>query len=159
MPKHSVGVGVGALVALKNDRSGALMILVGRRKGSHGAGTWALPGGWLDKGEEFAECGSRELREETGMIYPPSAFQVCPFVSNNVDMDGVHSVTVFVATQIVGDDAELARVATQPRVCEPDKCHEWKWVEAAEMESLVPAFPPLVNLIASEWFRSFVEGK
>ena len=41
-------------------------VLVGRRVGSHGAGTLALPGGHLQSGEEWDACGKREVEEETG---------------------------------------------------------------------------------------------
>ncbi len=43
------------------------LVLVGRRKGSHGAGLWALPGGWLEWGEPIDAAGARELAEETGI--------------------------------------------------------------------------------------------
>lgn len=88
-----VCVGVGALVI--DEASGR--VLLGRRKGSHGAGTWALPGGWLEKGEEFAAAAVRELEEETGLTMADlgPTRTVVPFVSNNVMKgDGVHSVTV-----------------------------------------------------------------
>ena len=54
-------VGVGVLVV----RDGHL--LLGQRRGSHGAGTWALPGGHLERGEDAVACGRRELLEETGL--------------------------------------------------------------------------------------------
>ena len=42
-------------------------VLVGTRIGSHGSGTIALPGGHLELGEGMAECGVREVKEETGI--------------------------------------------------------------------------------------------
>ena len=88
-----VCVGVGAIVI--DEATGC--VLLGRRKGSHGAGTWALPGGWLEKGEEFEAAAVRELEEETGLTVEDlgPTRTVAPFVSNNVMKgDGVHSVTV-----------------------------------------------------------------
>jgi 8-oxo-dGTP diphosphatase len=60
MKRPRVGVGV----FVKKDGK----ILVGKRKGSHGGGTWALPGGHLEPGESFETCCKREVLEETGLI-------------------------------------------------------------------------------------------
>jgi 8-oxo-dGTP diphosphatase len=54
-------VGIGVAVVKKN------FILLGKRKGSHGSGDWAFPGGHLEFGETPHECAYRELLEETGL--------------------------------------------------------------------------------------------
>jgi 8-oxo-dGTP diphosphatase len=54
-------VGVAVLI-IRDDR-----VLLIKRSGSHGAGTWATPGGHLDFGEMPEQCGVREAREETGL--------------------------------------------------------------------------------------------
>ena len=43
-------VGVGVFVFRGNK------LLLGKRKGSHGAGEWSLPGGHLDPGEDLIDC-------------------------------------------------------------------------------------------------------
>jgi len=42
---------------------GSEIALVRRKKDGH----WALPGGFLDQGETFAECALREFKEEAGL--------------------------------------------------------------------------------------------
>ena len=58
---NRVGAGVGILVVYKG------LVLLGRRKGSNGAGMWSAPGGRLEFGEEIEDCARRELFEETGL--------------------------------------------------------------------------------------------
>ncbi len=53
-------VGVGLLIVKGNK------VLLGKRKGSHGEGEHAGPGGHLELGETIEECVFRELAEEAG---------------------------------------------------------------------------------------------
>src|SRR5258707_8500479 len=50
-------VGVGVVVV----RDGK--VLLGLRRGSHGSGAWALPGGHLEWGESVESCARREVTE------------------------------------------------------------------------------------------------
>ncbi|WP_235874976.1 NUDIX domain-containing protein [Saccharopolyspora aridisoli] len=54
-------VGTSAIVV----RDGA--VLLGMRKGAHGAGEWSFPGGEVDPGEAPEDTAARELAEETGL--------------------------------------------------------------------------------------------
>ncbi len=67
-------VGVGVIVV----RTGR--VLLGLRQGSHGEGTWALPGGHLEFGETVPACAARELLEETGLV--ATAFRPAPYTSD-----------------------------------------------------------------------------
>lgn len=54
-------VGIGVIVRKEGK------VLLGKRKNSHGAGSWAFPGGHLEYGESWEECARREVKEETGI--------------------------------------------------------------------------------------------
>lgn len=128
---ESVRVGVGVLIV----RDGK--VLLGKRRGSHGAGTWAAPGGHLEFGESVADCARRESAEETGlellMVRP------APYTSTVMPDVGRHYITCFVVAQV----AETA----QARVMEPDKCEAWTWCAWDALPE--PLFAPLQHLVAS----------
>jgi 8-oxo-dGTP diphosphatase len=93
---------------------------LGKRKGSHGAGQWALPGGHLEHGQSLLQGALTELEEETGYRYPiVSAVQ--PTVVTNSIVEGKHYVLFLFALT----------VPTWPEptfeVREPEKCEEWRW--------------------------------
>lgn len=131
-PHHGPRVGVGVIV----HRDG--LLLLGERRGSHGAGTWALPGGHLEAGETPEQCAVREVLEETGLAI--DALRRGPYTSDVIAPEGLHYVTLFV----------LARAAAgQPQLREPAKCAGWSWHRWDALPR--PLFAPLATLHASGW--------
>jgi 8-oxo-dGTP diphosphatase len=107
MERPRVGVGVTIL------REGR--VLLGRRRGSHGAGEYSTPGGHLDYLESFEDCARRETREECGLEITGVRFQFLANVGLYAPRHYVH----------VGLLAESDR--GQPRLLEPEKCEGWAW--------------------------------
>lgn len=131
-PAPRVGVGVGVIVV----RHG--LLLLGERAGSHGAGTWALPGGHLEFGETVAECARRELLEETGLV--ATALSPAPYTSDVMAAEGLHYVTLFV---------QAAVAAGEPRLLEPAKCKGWRWFAWQALPEAL--FQPLQTLVRSDF--------
>lgn len=123
-------VGVGVIVI----REG--LILLGKRIGSLGAGTWALPGGHLEFGESVEDCARREVLEETGLEI--QSVEPGPYANNFFASEGKHYITLFVT----------ARCPTgKPRVLDPNKCSTWQWFRWSELPQ--PLFAPLASLVRS----------
>ena len=93
--------------------------LIRRKKDGH----WALPGGFLDKGETFQQCALREFKEEAGIdleagadlisrIYQPITFDAVDRDPRSRIISG--AVLVELSDQadrpvlIAGDDADTA---------------------------------------------------
>jgi 8-oxo-dGTP diphosphatase len=132
-------VGVGVLIV----RGGA--VLLGVRRGSHGAGTWAPPGGHLEFGESVEACARREAAEETGLAL--GAVEAGPYTVDTFPAEGRHYVTLFaVARDAVGE----------PRALEPEKTASWEWHDWRALPA--PLFAPLATLVARGWAPSGVAG-
>ncbi|BBL90510.1 NUDIX domain-containing protein [Vibrio rotiferianus] len=123
-----VRVGVAAIIL----RDGA--ILLGERIGSHGANTWATPGGHLELGESIEECAKREVLEETGLVV--DSIEKLTFTNDIFEKEDKHYVTLFVIA---------ACDSGEPQVTEPDKCKQWQWFELNNLPE--PLFLPLGNLL------------
>ena len=134
--KRAPLVGVGVLVV----REGR--VLLGQRKGSHGAGTWALPGGHLEFGETVAQCAIREALEETGLDI--GTVTPGPYTSDVFRAEGKHYVTLFVIAH---------SAAGEPILCEPDKCSEWRWCRWPDLPT--PLFPPVATLHSTGFVPDF----
>ena len=102
------GVGVGVFVTRSRE-----VLLVKRRH--HGAGSWATPGGYLDRGEGFEACAAREALEETGVSIADVAVRA---VSNDIHADGKHHVTVWLTAR---------HAAGEARVVSPDEIADVGW--------------------------------
>ncbi|CAM3038904.1 nucleotide triphosphate diphosphatase NUDT15 [Vibrio neptunius] len=123
-----VRVGVAAVI-LREGR-----VLLGERIGSHGAHTWATPGGHLELGESIEECAKRETLEETGLSV--DSFNKLGFTNDVFAKEGKHYVTLFVVASCSSGE---------PEVMEPDKCKQWQWFELDQLPE--PLFLPLTNLL------------
>ncbi|HEX8946922.1 MAG TPA: NUDIX hydrolase [Candidatus Paceibacterota bacterium] len=120
-------VGVGVAIV----RDGKL--LLGKRKGSHGAGEWSFPGGHLEYGESWEVCGAREVLEETGLAAEELRFIG---VTNDIFPEAEkHYITLFMTGTARGE----------PELREPEKCEEWGWFPIDDLPQ--PLFPPIVHLL------------
>jgi len=116
MAKNKVNAGVGVLI-LKNGK-----ILLGKRHEDpdkadselHGEGTWTMPGGSIEIGEEFEQTAMRKAEEETGLNLK-SVKIICV---NNDKNEHAHFVTIGLLCE---------NFEGEPKVKEPDEITEWKW--------------------------------
>ncbi len=106
--RNIVKVGVGCMI-LKDGK-----VLLGKRKGSHGAGEYAWTGGHLEFGERIKECVEREVKEETGMKVKALKF-LC--MSNIIKYDK-HYIDIQILTK---------HLSGKPEVLEPDRIEGWNW--------------------------------
>jgi 8-oxo-dGTP diphosphatase len=120
-------VGVGVLIIDKGR------VLLGKRKGSHGVGTWAAPGGHLEFGESLEDCARREALEETNLILKD--LRLGPFTNNVFESEKRHYVTLFVLAAPASDKL---------KTMEPEKCEGWAWFEWSSLPE--PLFAPIATL-------------
>lgn len=133
--------GAGVVVFLYNSE---YEILIGKRKGSHGAGTWSLPGGKIEFNEPAMKTISRELAEETGIFVEPRNFKPAGWI-DSIWIDPVkgpqHWITLYTTTY--HDEYK-----PEPRVMEAEKCEEWRWITPMDLIiGKFPLFTPLENYL------------
>ena len=126
-----------AVIVIKDNR-----VLLGKRKNSHGADTWAFPGGHLEFNESIEDCAAREVWEETGLRV--KNLRLGPFTNDIFAAESKHYVTLFVIAD---------HVSGQPKVKEPQKCSQWKWSQWPP--KLHPLFLPIKNLLKQNFSISF----
>ena len=128
-----VGVGVFML------RDGKF--LVQQRLGSHGEGTWSLPGGHLEYGETPEDTAHREALEETGCEIKNVHFAA---VTNDFfEAEGKHYITWWVISDWK---------AGEPRIVEPNKCTSQMWTDFDNLPE--PLFLPWRQLLNSEFIEN-----
>ncbi len=135
MSDQQARVGVGVFVI----KDGTFLAL--QRKGSHGPGTWSVPGGHQEFGESFEETAKREIAEEVGLTIRNIRFGA---ITNDYFKDeGKHYVTIWMLSDWVSGEA---------KILEPEKCQAIAWVKFDDLPS--PRFVPWESMQQSPFARS-----
>jgi 8-oxo-dGTP diphosphatase len=125
-------VGMGVLV-MRNGQ-----VLLGKRRGSHGAGYYAAPGGHIEYGESFEAAARREVREETGLeITELRLLTVGNYLFSREDG----------ARHYIDVDFVCEASAGEVQLCEPEKCDGWGWYDLAALPT--PLFIVTQRMIES----------
>ena len=123
IPEPKGGIGVFVVDPFNNK------VLIGKRKDN---GLFAQPGGWLENGEEWEECGSRELREETGLNIDPCRIKHIKTFNCFDPKNNYHNVAIYLYVELI----ELKEI----RNCEPEKCESWQWVDFSFIQDNIEMF-------------------
>jgi ADP-ribose pyrophosphatase YjhB (NUDIX family) len=100
-----------------------------RRATEPGLGKWALPGGFMERGETPESAASRELLEETGVAIPAGAM-IPVSVSSILHMAQTHLVF-------------RCHPAAQPATSPTDEASECAWFSDADLPWDELAFPSI----------------
>jgi len=120
---------VGVAIIITKDNQVLLM----KRKGPHGHGTWSTPGGHLDFGETPEQCAAREAKEEVGVDVTDIRFRA---VTNDVFETGRHYITIWM---------EGSLVSGEPTIASAEEVSEIGWFPWDSLPE--PLFLSLDNLI------------
>ncbi len=131
-------VGIGILVLHQDN------VLLGKRKNTHGDGTWACPGGHLEFGETVEKCIKRELLEETGLfaedIFPGPWKEV--IFSN----EKKHYLNIY---------GFVTKFSGSLQNKEPEKNESWLWFPIENLPS--PLFEPLKKIVIENSLSAFLD--
>jgi 8-oxo-dGTP diphosphatase len=120
-------IGLGAIIIREGK------ILLGKRIGKHGGGTWSPPGGLLEFNEEIEKGVEREVLEETGLT--AKCKELITVTNNIFREEGKHTITLFYSCESEKGEVKLM---------EPDKFEKWDWFTWDNLPE--PLFIPLIKL-------------
>ncbi|HSL45661.1 MAG TPA: NUDIX domain-containing protein [Anaerolineales bacterium] len=120
-----------AIIITRDDK-----VLLMKRKGPHGPGTWSPPGGHLDFGETLEGCAAREAKEEVGVDIFDIQFRA---VTNDIfQADNKHYITIWLEGKPVGE----------PTIVSEQEVEEIGWFAWDALPE--PLFLPLANFVRRE---------
>jgi 8-oxo-dGTP diphosphatase len=130
---EQVGIGVSVILIQHNK------LLLAKRQGRHGAGTWDTPGGHLEPGEKVVDCAIRETMEETRLLLPRDNIIELGFTEDFFQDEKKHYISCVVLCAL--NDERM-----RPMRAEPTKFStEWLWFSREKLPR--PLFVPVVNAL------------
>src|SRR5579872_2727870 len=120
-------VGVGVMI-LKDGK-----VLLGKRKGSHGAGEYAWPGGHMEYMESFEDCAKRETLEETGLEI------------QNIRFLRLFNLKKYAPKHYIDVGLIAEWKSGEPKIMEPEKVEEWNWYDIDKLP--IPLFDTIPSYI------------
>ncbi len=125
-------VGVGVIIRREGK------VLLELRKGSHGGGSWAFPGGHLEFGETPEQTAVRELQEECGVHV--KNLKTTTFTNDIFTVEQKHYITLYVVCDYFSGEA---------KILEPEKCERWEWFSWGKLPE--PKFLGLQHLAETSY--------
>ena len=126
MSQKKIAVTVDSVVFCKVENKFKVLLI--QRKNEPFKDQWALPGGFVDEGEDLETATKRELREETGLEIA-SMEQVQAFGKPGRDPRG-HTISI----------AFLSRIFSEEKLKASDDAKNAKWFELEELLNMDLAF-------------------
>lgn len=138
---------VGTVLLMKRFRPETELLLI-RRTGAHGEGTWAPPGGWVEPGEDPARAACREAWEEVGVTVEEHHTDFLGYTADT-HPEGMFGVTLWFFAMVWEP--------YRPLITNPDRITDIAWVNLRELvygaPPVAPLFTPVVNGIRKGLIR------
>src|SRR3990167_6416156 len=134
----------GAVYAVLRREDEVLLL---RRHGSKFYDGWySLPAGHIDGEESLREATVREAKEEIGIDIAPAYLELAHLshrASNPTEEEGQ-------AREYIDAYFITTTWQSEPRICEPDKCDELRWVSIHTLpKETIPYIRDVLNHIAN----------
>lgn len=115
-----IGVGTGAMIF---NRDGKVFLVKRGSNARNEAGKWDFPGGGVEFGEKCENAVKREIKEEFDMDI--EVVELLEVVNHILPEERQHWVSPsYIANHISGE----------PKIMEPEKTEEIKWVDISEID-------------------------
>ncbi len=139
-----IGVGSGAIIF---NEDGKVFLAKRGPKARNESGKWDFPGGSVEFGEKCEEAIKREIREEYD--FDIEVLELLEVVNHIILDENQHWVSPsYVAKKIKGE----------PKIMEPEKCTEIKWVDLSEInpdELTMPSKSNYLKFKEKHGFKKF----
>jgi 8-oxo-dGTP diphosphatase len=133
--------GIGILIVKGNK------ILLGKRKGSHGEGEYASPGGHLELNESIEDCVLREIAEETGLDLKIKDLKFLCAINLRR-----YAPKHYLHLSMVADWKD-----GEPKIMEPDKQESWEWFSLNDLPTPLFGTTP-ITIEAYKTGKTFFEA-